>query len=79
MKVSYVALAIFSLIPALIFIFYLTPLVNQMLKNTPQLSSARDLILITTFFLILDAVLSLILAFTEDKVEKPSEQAERKG
>lgn len=71
MKASYVALAIFSLIPALIFIFYVAPLV--------ELSSARDLVLITTFFLILDTVLSLILAFTEDKVKKPSKQAERKG
>ncbi|MEM2940684.1 MAG: hypothetical protein QW304_03920 [Thermoproteota archaeon] len=43
------------------------------------MSSVRDLVLITTFFLILDAVLSLILAFTENKVEKPSKQAERKG
>lgn len=54
-----------------------------MLKNAPAdapaLSSVRDLVLITTFFLILDAVLSLILAFTENKVEKPSKQAERKG
>jgi hypothetical protein len=70
MKASYIALAIFSLIPAVIFIFYLAPLA--------ELSSARDLVLVTTFFLILDSVLSLILAFTENKV-KPSEPAERKG
>jgi hypothetical protein len=71
MKASYIALAIFSLIPAVIFIFY-----SDLLA---KLSYAGDLVLVTVFFLILDAVLSLILAFTEDKVERSSEQAERKG
>lgn len=71
MKTSYIALAVFSLIPAAIFIFYLAPLA--------ELSSAKDLVAVTTFFLILDAVLSLILAFTEDKVEKTSKPSERKG
>jgi hypothetical protein len=54
---SYLFLAVFSAAFALMMVLYLSPIVET--------SSVRDLMWLTFLFLMLDAVLSIILAFVK--------------
>lgn len=62
MKTSYIAIAVFSLIPALILAFFLI--------SGLQSSIVTDLAWITFLFLILNFVLSLTLLFVEEKFKR---------
>jgi len=60
---SYLFLAVFSMAFAIMMILYLSPLLET--------GSVRDLMWITFLFLVLDAVLSLILAFVKTRAGSP--------
>jgi len=60
---SYLFLAVFSMTFAVMMILYLSPLVET--------GSVRDLMWIAFLFLVIDAVLSLILAFIKTRPGSP--------
>jgi hypothetical protein len=64
---SYLFLAVFSAAFAIVMVLYLSPIVET--------SSIRDLMWLTFLFLMLDAVLSIILAF----VKAGSEEKRKKS
>ncbi|MGQ9597435.1 MAG: hypothetical protein ACUVUS_08765 [Thermoproteota archaeon] len=66
MKASYLVLTLFSLMLVIILLLYLPSLI--------ELSYIRDLTWITLFILIADIALSLILALSKNKGEKPIKQ-----
>lgn len=66
MKASYLVLTLFSLMLVIIILLYLPSLI--------ELSYIRDLTWITLFILIADIALSLILALSKNKGEKPIKQ-----
>lgn len=66
MKASYLVLTLFSLMLVIIILLYLPSLIES--------SYIRDLTWITLFILIVDIALSLILALSKNKGEKPIKQ-----
>jgi len=70
MKATYVAIAVFSLIPALILAFFLIPGL--------QPGMVMDLAWTTFLLLILNFLLSLTILFIEEKL-RPGEKSRQKG
>ncbi|MBO3800137.1 MAG: hypothetical protein FGF52_03695 [Candidatus Brockarchaeota archaeon] len=71
MRASYIALAVFSIIPALILIFFLPP------ETHPNM--VTDLAWITFFLLILNFALSITLLFIEGKFKRAEEKYKQKS
>jgi hypothetical protein len=67
---SYLLLAVFSMAFAVMMILYLSPLIETGL--------VRDLMWITFLFLVLDAMLSLILAFVKARAGSPEQEQKSK-
>lgn len=70
MKATYITIAVFSLIPALILMLFLIPGL--------QPGMAMDLAWTTFLLLIFNSILSLTILFIEEKL-RPNEKSKQKG